>query len=255
MVKPTRRDASQPNAEDQASDLGLEAFQEVSDEQGISLDELGQAYAQLIGEGEDPYDPPESAPPSSAEDVVSQQADDEQADAACELCPRSILESILFVGHPNNEPLPADRIADLMRGVPAREIEELVEELNESYQELGHPYQIVAAGPGFRLELRPEFASLRNAFYGRVREAKLSQAAIDVLAIVAYQQGCTREEIDKVRERQSGPLLSQLVRRQLLRVERPDEKPRKPRYFTTERFLDLFGLAGLEDLPQSQEFD
>ncbi len=113
----------------------------------------------------------------------------------------------------------------------------------------------MSVGSGYRLELREDFAPLRNVFYGRVREARLSQAVIDVLAIVAYRQGCTRTDIEEMRRRPSGALLSQLVRRKLLRIERPQEKPRVPRYFVTDRFLELFGLASLDELPQSHDVD
>jgi len=101
--------------------------------------------------------------------------------------------------------------------------------------------------------LRDEFHSLRDVFYGRVKAAKLSQAAVDVLAIVAYKQPLTREEVDAMRGRPSGSLLAQLVRRQLLRLERPHDKPRTPRFCTTDRFLQLFGLESLRDLPSTPD--
>jgi segregation and condensation protein B len=101
----------------------------------------------------------------------------------------------------------------------------------------------------------PEFAPLHDKLLGRVREAKLSQAAIDILAVVAYQQPVTRAEIDKLRGKPAGAMLGQLVRRDLLRIERPDTKPREPKYYTTDRFLALFGLNTLDDLPRSQELD
>ena len=63
------------------------------------------------------------------------------------------------------------------------------------------------------------------------------------------------DSVDAMRGRPSGGLLSQLVRRRLLRIEWPDQKPRTPRYFTTDRFLELLGLDTLEDLPQSQDSD
>jgi segregation and condensation protein B len=105
------------------------------------------------------------------------------------------------------------------------------------------------------LQLRPAFASLHNAFYGRIREAKLNQSAIDVLAIVAYHQPIGQEEIDRLRGKPSGAILSQLARRDLVRFERPSESKAKPVYRTTERFLDVFGLDDLTGLPQSQETD
>jgi segregation and condensation protein B len=103
--------------------------------------------------------------------------------------------------------------------------------------------------------LRTEFAVVRDRLHGRVRQARLSQAAIDVLALVAYHEPLTSEEVAAKRGRPSGPILTQLVRRELLRIERPSAAPRTPRYFTTQRFLDLFGLESLAALPRSQDFD
>ncbi len=235
-------------------DFGLDHFAAAPDDHGISLDELSQAYAALIGKGDDPYEPPASPAPSGPEEVLEQAEIATQQDAV-ELCPRSIVEAVLFVGHPRNEPMTSHQLAGLMRGVPAREIDELIGELNADYATHQHPFHIVSSGAGYRLELRSEFAPLRNVFYGRVREARLSQAVIDVLAIVAYRDGCTRMDIDQVRGRPSGAILSQLVRRKLLHIERPQQKPRMPRYFVTPRFLQLFGLNGLDELPRSQDVD
>jgi len=93
---------------------------------------------------------------------------------------------------------------------------------------------------------------VRNKFYGRVREAKLSQAAIDTLAIVAYRQPLTSETVSQLRGTLSGHLLTQLVRRQLLTAERLEDS-RRMQYRTTDRFLELFGLESLEELPDSEE--
>jgi len=254
MVEPN--DAA-PNAEVSplaSADLGLEQFGSVGDDRGISLDELSKAYAELIGKGNDPYEPPAPPRATTADDVV-EQAGAATAEKMCELCPKAIVEAVLFVGHPHNQPLNSEQLASLMRGVPPREIDDLIAELNADYQEYQHPYHIVLHSEGFRLELREEFLSLRNAFYGRVREARLSQAAIDVLAVVAYEQGCTRQDVDEIRGRASGAVLSQLVRRRLLRIERSNDKPRVPRYFVTDRFLELFGLLSIDELPQSQDLD
>ena len=208
----------------------------------LSLEELGQAYAELMQSGEDPYEPPGDQPP----------AEDEELDefTHCDLSPRGILEAILFVGHPENVPVTSRDVASLMRGVRAAEIDELVDELREDYEREKRPYTIVSAGAGYRLQLRDEWDSLSRRFHGRAREARLSQSALDLLAIVAYQQGIDRSAIDRLRERPSGALLNQLVRRKLLRVEREKPKSRKVRYYTTERFLELFQLTSLDDLPQ-----
>jgi segregation and condensation protein B len=258
-------------------ELGLQDFVE-PDDQGLSLAELSQAYAVLLKRGADPYPQPDAADtadgesqdsidPAEASDSPSALPDPPhekhsgeprqvirgEDESTCEVTPKRILEAILFVGHPANEPLGSERIAGLMRGVQPREIDDLVEELNAEYAVEGSPYTITSVGYGYQLALRTEFASLREAFYGRVREAKLSQTAIDVLAVVAYQQPITQEKIDQLRGKPSGALLSQLVRRDLLAIERSADKKVKPLYRTTERFLDLFGLDNLTELPRSHD--
>lgn len=237
-------------------DLGLEDFAE-PDDQGLSLDELSQAYATLLGKGADPYpqasDRPQKQPPDQGES--DSRTDRPTDDVPCEVTPRTILEAILFVGHPTNEPLTSERIAGLMRGVTPAEIDDLVRELNAEYQAAGCPYSIASVDCGYKMALRPEFAPLRDSFYGRIREARLSQPAIDVLAIVAYQQPVTQAEIDRLRGRPSAPILSQLVRRDLLSVVRPTAAKAKPAYRTTERFLDLFDLDDVSDLPRSQDLE
>jgi len=70
---------------------------------------------------------------------------------------------------------------------------------------------------------------------------------------VAYNQPVTADQISQLRNLASGPMLSQLVRRRLLRVERPQQKPRTPLYYTTDRFLRLFGLEKLDDLPRGED--
>ena len=239
------------------SPLGLDGLTEPDDE-GLSLDALSQAYAAILNKGADPYS--DAAQIEAAAEPPAAQVPAEvirgEGDAACEITPRSILEAMLFVGHPTSEPLLSERIAALMRGVRPAEIDELVRELNEEYDREGAAYAVESVGAGYQLTLRPEFANLRDAFYGRVREARLSQPAIDVLAIVAYHQPLTLEEIDRLRGKPSGGILSQLVRRDLLALERdPEAKRAKPRYRTTARFLDLFDLDDISELPRSQDID
>jgi segregation and condensation protein B len=243
---------------------GLEELTE-PDDAGVSLEELGQTYAALMTQGADPYQDLRSP----SEEAVAGEPDDEaplgeeippqvlpgEDEQACDISPRSILEAILFVGHPANEPLTSKRIAGLMRGVRPGEIDDLIRELNEQYDAEGTPYRIESVGPGYQLMLRGEYAPLRDKFYGRVREARLSQSAIDVLAIVAYHQPIGLDEIDKLRGKPSGGILGQLVRRDLLSIERPAEKRAKPKYSTTSRFLDLFGMDSLSDLPRTPDSD
>ena len=217
--------------------------------EGISLSELGEAYAKLMGL--------ETSTPS--EDVADDEKPAELAEATVDeeedipVSPEAILEAALFVGHPQNEPLTSRQLADLMRGVDAGEIHDLVAGLRDKYEQRGCPYTIVSHEDGYCMSLRAEYGSLRENFYGKVREARLSQNAIDVLAIVAYHQPIERKRIDQLRGKATGPILNQLVRRRLLRVERSTDKPRTTTYSTTQRFLDLFGLQSVSELPNSDD--
>lgn len=242
-----------PEFDADSENLGLDGFVEAGDDGGLSLDQLSDAYSQLLNDGDNPYVAPttEADDPDTARDSELLSQDQEHIDASTEISPTSILEAMLFVGHPANQPLTSRYVASLMRGVSPREIDDLVVELNEQYESEGAVFQIKSQGAGYVMTLREQFHTVREKFYGRIRDARLSQATVDVLAIVAYHQGISRDEIDKLRDQNSGSMLSQLVRRQLLRIEREDGKKRKPKYFTTDRFLKIFGIESVEDLPQA----
>ena len=231
---------------------------------GLSLEQLSETYAALLGSGDDPFEKaPDSRQKPIDDDSVAAEVeellkehDERIDDQFCEISPKSILEAMLFVGHPENQPLTAEQVAEFMRGVRANEIPDLVRELNDEYATQSLPVRIESEAGGFRLGLADGYESVRNKFYGQIRQARLSQQAVDVLAIVAYHQPVTREQVDTIRsESSSGPLLRQLVRRNLVKMERPTEKPRTPQYSTTSRFLKFFGLDTIEDLPRSHDLD
>lgn len=247
---------------DGAANLGLDSFRQPPETEGLSLDKLNRAFASMLDAGDDPY----AVPPEADDDPIrtALAADEREkiaagnrspADSTCEINPRSILEAMLFVGTPDNRPLTAQQIAGLMRGVRPAEIDELVAELNEAYSAAGRPYRIVSEGAGYRLSLAAAFEAVREKFYGRIKQVRLSPAAIEVLAVVAYNEPLTADEVNRLRGTSSGPILTQLVRRQLLRIERAGEEPRAPRYLTTERFLKLFGIEGLAELPRSLDLE
>lgn len=173
------------------------------------------------------------------------------------ISPQSILESVLFVGHPSNHPMPAEKLASLMRGVQPDEIEGYVNELNASYRENHQAFWIVENSAGYRLELHPEMDQIRQRIVGRTKDTRLNQDAIDCLALVAYQPGIERRELEKQWKKEAGSVLGNLVRRDLLRLERRrDDDGQSTRcYFPTDRMLNLFGLETLDDLPQVEELE
>jgi segregation and condensation protein B len=223
------------------------------DSSPLSLSRLRDAFAQMLGGGP-------SSDTSSVADVDSNHREQPQspkqippASNACEISPRSVVEAMLFVGRPDNGSFAARELAASMRGVSPAEIDAVVAELNATYDNDDAPYRIVCTNSAYRLVLREELERMRDKFYGRVREAKLSPTAVEVLSIVAYNQPATSDEVNQIRGASSSAALSTLVRRKLVRLERSDEG--KPQYWTTDRFLRHFGLDNLAALPRSEELE
>jgi segregation and condensation protein B len=191
--------------------------------------ELGRSYRQATGQEPRGEESAAEAPPS----------------------PLRIVEALLFVG---GIPLTAARVGEIVRGLTAEQFAQTVDTLNQHYRRDGRPYAVVPQGPGFVLTLKPRYRGVLEKLYGTAREARLSTAAVDVLALVAYRQPATKAEIDSLRGAESGALLRQLVRRGLIAVvRRADAEQRDVAYGTTSRFLELFGLSSLEDLPRTQD--
>jgi segregation and condensation protein B len=162
-----------------------------------------------------------------------------------------IVEALLFLG---GAPLTAARACEAIRGLSQAQFTQMIDTLNRDYRQQGRPYAIHLDGQGYVLTLRPRFRAVVERLHGGPREARLSPAAIDVLALVAYRQPVTKQEVDSLRGAESGALLRQLVRRGLLAVV-PSVvgNTREVAYGTTARFLELFGLRNLDDLPQTQD--
>lgn len=218
----------------------------------LSLNRLRAAFAQMLGEGQGDN----AAAPASADLAHgAEPVPDTPVPDPCEINPRSVVEAMLFVGRPDDRPLSAREMAAAMRGVSPAELEAAVKELNQTYNRDAAPYEIVGNAQGYRLALRDDFRRLRDKFHGRLKEAKLSPAALEVLSIVAYQQPTTSEAVSELRGVASGPALASLVRRKLVRLDRPAEHGERTRYSTTDRFLQVFGLSSIAELPRSEELE
>lgn len=165
--------------------------------------------------------------------------------------PRQIVEACLFVG---GMPLTAKRMAGLLKGNATSEsIEQLIEDLNRQYLSENRPYEIRLNEGGYVLHLREEYERLRLKVYGvGPKEVKLTQDALEVLAVVAYHQPIGEPMMAELGKPNSGAILRQLLRRELLSVERSPENKKLVLYRTTARFLSLFGLRNLHELPRPE---
>jgi segregation and condensation protein B len=150
--------------------------------------------------------------------------------------------------------LSPETAAAAIRGLTPAQFSQALAALNRDYRRQGRPYAIQAQGQGYCLTLRPRFRPILEHLYGQIREARLSPPAIDVLSLVAYRQPVTKQEVDSLRGAESGALIRQLVRRNLIAVvQRGEAGRREISYGTTARFLELFQLSSLEDLPQTAD--
>jgi segregation and condensation protein B len=161
-----------------------------------------------------------------------------------------IVEALLFVG---GAPLTPVRAGEAVRGLTPEQFKEIIDGLNRDYRRQGRPYRIQLRDQGYELTLQPRYRGLTERLYGGVREARLSPSALDVLALVAYRQPLTRLEVENLRGSDSGGVLRQLVRLGLVAVQRSPANSRDVVYSTTGRFLALFQLRSLEDLPRTQD--
>ena len=165
--------------------------------------------------------------------------------------PERIIESMLFVGGP---PLTADRACEALRGLSEDQFRDAVKSLTKKYKVQRRPYSILTQSEGYVLAVKPEFRSIRERLFGGPREARLSQPALDILSLVAYRQPVSKAEIDSLRGADSGGMLRHLVRLGMIAIARRQENgERVVTYGTTPRFLELFQLDSLDDLPRLGE--
>lgn len=165
--------------------------------------------------------------------------------------PMRIIEALLFVG---GSPLTASRAREILRGLSEEQFNDAISQLNHDYRRQNRPYVIQLHDEGYSLTLKPNFRHAIEKLYGGVREARLSTTAIDVLALVAYRQPVTKAEVDNIRGADSGAPLRQLVRRGLIQLAPlAGGEPNEVAYSTTPRFLEMFDLRNLDDLPKTHD--
>lgn len=166
--------------------------------------------------------------------------------------PAKIIEAALFVG---GMPLTVKKLSSILRDEFDREfIERTIDELNLRYDDENRPYEIRLDEGGYQMVLRPEFEGVRNKTYGfGPKEVRLSQEALEVLALVAYKQPITKEQIEESGKPNPNAVLRQLLRREIIALKRNGNSASDVTYHTTPRFLQIFGLADLEELPRAED--
>jgi segregation and condensation protein B len=244
-----------PKHPDQRPAAEAAGFAAPPDDGGLSIDRLAQAFAAMMGHA-DPYAPPAAPAPVMEVDASPDLDEDGVRDDDCRVSPLSILEALLFVGLPGGEPLTGHLVAGLMRGVRPQEVDELAAELERRYRADHCPYEVASRGGGWVMRLRPEYAGFGAVLEQRNRLVRLDATSLDALAVVAWNQPVPRERLVDFGCDARPATLRALVRRGLLALERQagdDGADPVACYVTTPKFLEVFKLESLADLPAPHE--
>ena len=164
---------------------------------------------------------------------------------------KSILEAILFV---SSEPITIEQFCQVLDGVSSKRIKDELAKLAEEDQELGRSFQLTEIANGYQITTHPEYHDWVSKFHTKQVRVKLTPAALEALAIVAYKQPVTRADVEAVRGVNSDSVLNSLLEKGLIGISRrtPDSG-RSFQFGTTDQFLDQFGLKDLSDLPSAEE--
>jgi segregation and condensation protein B len=208
----------------------------------------GDLDALLLEPPEPSPSPKPAVPPEPAPSPTSSRAP--AAGVASPPPAEKIAEAMLFIG---GAPLHPDKFATALR-VAASVLHDAVVNLNKKYRAQNRPYTIQTREGGYVLTVKPMYRAMREKLFGGPREARLSQPALDVLSLVAYRQPIDKAEIDSIRGIDSATVLRQLLRLGLITAtHRAESEKQDVKYGTTVRFLEVFNLTALEDLPRLGE--
>jgi segregation and condensation protein B len=164
---------------------------------------------------------------------------------------KAILEALIFA---SESPLTLDRMKEVL-GVNRKDLQRWLSDLMEEYRRAERGFILAEVAEGFRFQTRPEYAE----WIKKLRKSKttaLSQPALETLAIVAYRQPVVRADIEKIRGVDSGGVLRTLLERKFITIIGKKDIPGKPLvYGTSKKFLEIFGLKDLSELPTLKDIE
>lgn len=166
---------------------------------------------------------------------------------------QSIVEALILA---SPEPLPGRKIADMVEDMTPSKVSQAVAELNNRYMQGGASYRIRELAGGYQFYILSEFSGFVQDLFARRRKLRLTRAALETLAIVAYKQPVSKTDIEQIRGVASDGVLHNLLEKDLIAIKGRANTVGKPlQYGTTDEFLKFFGLNRLEDLPKMSEIE
>ncbi len=163
----------------------------------------------------------------------------------------SVVEAILFA---SDEPLSAERIAGIAEISAIKPVRESVEALNSQYEQSGRAFRIEQIAGGYQMMTLPHYNPWLKKLLRNRADNKFSPAALETLAIISYKQPIIRADIEAIRGVASGEILRSLMYKGLVKIVGRAEVIGRPMlYGTTRKFLEVFGLNSIKDLPKVEE--
>ncbi len=154
------------------------------------------------------------------------------------------------------EPLSAKKIAQVVRDLKPSQVSKTIENLNNRYTESGSSFRIRELAGGYQFYILPDFAGYVDELFTRRRKLRLTRAALETAAIIAYKQPVTKYEIELIRGVSSDGVINNLLEKKMVSISGRAETPGKPlQYSTDDEFLKFFGLGTIDDLPKMAEIE
>jgi segregation and condensation protein B len=195
-------------------------------------------------EGDSPFDA------ELADGQVEADADQDADATGAAVVDPGPLEALLMATH---HPLTAGRLAELL-DTKAPAVRRAFKALNTQYESTGRSFRVEQVAGGYQILTLALHGDLLRKLHLKDADTRLTKPALETLAVIAYKQPILRADIESIRGVACGETIRSLMEKHLVKIAGRAEEPGRPiLYGTTKRFLELFGLNGLKDLPQPQE--
>jgi len=187
-------------------------------------------------------------------EVQTDQQDAEATEAAAPTTPEEIAATVEAILFSTDAPITPAKILQVAELSSKKDVTAAIETLNARYEESGSAFRIETIAGGYRLQTLAAHHQVLSRLFKAKSESKLSQPAMETLSIVAYRQPVLRADIEAIRGVACGEVLRKLMEKMLIKIVGRAEVIGRPMlYGTTRRFLEVFGLASLNDLPRADE--
>ncbi len=254
-------DQNNPDATDDESldsEPGTEQDEKLAEENSVDKEDIEEEQEQSVesesisGSTMETEVQPEDVDDSEDED--SEDSGNEEGiseSESVEISTCSVIEAILFAA---DEPVNARKLVEILNAGGVKEVKKHIKDLNKKYKKMDCAFRIEELAGGYQLLTLSAYKPWLSKLIKVRSESKLTSAAMETLSIIAYKQPIMRVEIENIRGVAAGEMIRQLIEKGMVKiVGRAEELGRPLLYGTTQKFLDIFGLGSLKDLPQPEE--